>query len=559
MARWYLFLLVVAGCAVPVAPTGGPPDQEPPFILESNPPDEAVNVDGQRITITFSEYLNTSSFFTALNITPEPERLPDIKWQRRTATLSFRDPLRENTTYIITLGTELRDARGVSLKQPITIAFSTGPTISRGRLAGRVIEPLAGEPVAGIDVYAYAAPNRVPPAPLPERPAYRTQTGDDGTFAFKYLTQQPYHVVAVQDLNQNRRLESFERFAVPPRSFVLADTVQVRPDSLRWLLRVPQDTLGPQLERIRSLSSQRYTLRFSEGIRLDSLDLAQWVVRDSLGTPLDVLRRLYLRPSDATLAYLVTDSLAPGPYTLVASALTDSSFNPLVPDTLTFAPRLFADTTQVRFEAFLPEELTTSDAGALVVPADQQPTVRFNQAVPAEVLVAALTAQDTTGQALAFSTRSTDGVRYAVTLDDGFASGQVVELRVDANALASADTVYTQRFQRISDDDLGELSGLARADSGAVALVAELYRTADDVLLQRAAIDSTGAFLFARLPAGGGYRMRLVGDRNGNGVWDGGTLDPFAPAEPLAWFTDLPEVRARWETAVQDTLVIPLR
>ncbi|MEM6645707.1 MAG: Ig-like domain-containing protein [Bacteroidota bacterium] len=559
MARWYMLLLLVAGCAVPVAPTGGPPDQEPPSIVESDPPDEAVNMDAQRMTITFSEYLNTSSFFTALNITPEPERLPDITWQRRTVTLSFRDPLRENTTYIIALDTDLRDARGVSLKQPITIAFSTGPTISRGRLTGKVMEPLAGEPVAGIDVYAYAAPDRTVPSPLPERPSYRTQTGDDGTFAFKYLTQQPYHVVAVQDLNQNRQLEPFERFAVPPRGVVLADTLQVSPDSLRWLLRVPQDTLGPELERIRSLSSQRYTLRFSEGIRLDSLDLAQWVVRDSLGTRLDVLRRLYLRPGDATLAYLVTDSLAPGPYTLIAAALTDSSFNPLVPDTVAFAPRLFADTTQVRFEAFLPEGLTTSDAGALIVPADQQPTVRFNQAVPAGVLRAALTAQDTTGQALAFSAATTDGVRYAVTFADGFASGQIAELRVDASALASADTVYTQRFQRISADYLGELSGVARADSGAVTLIAELYRTADEVLLQRATVDSTGAFVFARLPEGGGYRLRLIGDRNGNGVWDGGTLDPFDPAEPLAWFTTLPEVRARWETAIEDTLVMPLR
>ncbi|GAB5518673.1 MAG: hypothetical protein RhofKO_09240 [Rhodothermales bacterium] len=559
MPRWSILLLMIAGCAVPVAPTGGPPDQEPPFIVESQPADEAVNVTGQRMTLTFSEYLNTSSFFSALNITPEPARPPDIKWQRRTATLTFQDPLRENTTYIITLGTELRDARGVALKQPLTLAFSTGPVISRGRLTGIVIEPLAGAPVAGADVYAYAAPDRIPPVPLPERPAYRTQTGDDGTFAFKYLTQQPYHVVVAQDGNQNRQIEAFERFAVPPVAILLADTVQVTPDSLRWLLRAPEDTLQPELERVRSLSSRRYTLRFSEGLRLDSLDLAQWVVRDSLGTRLDVLRGLYLRPGDATLAYVITDSLAPGPYTLIPATVTDSSFNPVVRDTLVFAPRLFADTTRLRFEAFLPDDLEEGNTGARIVPAEQQPIVRFNQGMPAEVLSAALTVQDTTGQALAFSTSTEDGVRYAVRLDAGFGSGQLVELRIDGDALATPDTVYTQRYQRIRDDALGELSGTTRTDSTSTPLIVELYRITDDQLLQRAVVDSTGAFLFARLPEGGSYRLRLIADRNGNGVWDGGTLDPFEPAEALAWFTTLPDVRARWETAIEDTLVVPVR
>ncbi|MDX1547866.1 MAG: hypothetical protein R3247_12805, partial [Rhodothermales bacterium] len=53
----------------------------------------------------------------------------------------------------------------------------------------------------------------------------------------------------------------------------------------------------------------------------------------------------------------------------------------------------------------------------------------------------------------------------------------------------------------------------------------------------------------------GPHRLRAVLDRDGAGAWDGGRPAPSRPAEPVAWSTETPAWRARWETTLADTLV----
>ena len=50
-----LAALAFASCAVPVAPTGGPPDREPPVIESIEPANGAVNVTSSVIRIAFNE------------------------------------------------------------------------------------------------------------------------------------------------------------------------------------------------------------------------------------------------------------------------------------------------------------------------------------------------------------------------------------------------------------------------------------------------------------------------------------------------------------------------
>jgi len=50
----------------------------------------------------------------------------------------------------------------------------------------------------------------------------------------------------------------------------------------------------------------------------------------------------------------------------------------------------------------------------------------------------------------------------------------------------------------------------------------------------------------------GAYRFAIWEDRNGNGKWDPGRLQPFTPAEPYRCYPEKINVRARWETAEVD-------
>src|SRR5690606_24045438 len=140
-------VLLIAGCANPVPPTGGPADSTPPEIRTSMPADQATRVSANDLRIEFSEYVDQASFARAFSITPAFAEPVDISWRGRTVTIRFPEPLRPNTTYIVQIDTNLRDAHGVSVRNPISIAFSTGEQIDQGTLSGRVVSEVDGAPV----------------------------------------------------------------------------------------------------------------------------------------------------------------------------------------------------------------------------------------------------------------------------------------------------------------------------------------------------------------------------------------------------------------------------
>lgn len=549
----YLLLLILSACATPVMPSGGPPDQTPPVIVEMTPAADAVNVTADAIRITFSEYVDAASFARAVSITPALDGRTEYSWRGRTVTIELPAPLRANTTYVVTLDTNLRDVNGVTLAAPITAAFSTGPTINRGRLAGRVVEPERGRGVAGIDVYAYAAPDSVPPSPLPDSPDYRTQTDEAGRFTFSYLSEQPYFVVAIQDRNRNRTPDPLEPFAVPPYPALLADSTQ-QDTTGRWLVTV-LDSVPPEAQRGRALSDRRLVVRFSEPVLLAEGAREAWSLHAAdTGRPA-AIEALYRFPDDPFQVYALTEPLASQPYLLEAAAVVDTSGNLVRTDTLHVTPPAGSDTLGLRFQAFVPDTLTADPSGAFVLPPGTAAGTRFNQPVDSIRLHDVVAVQDTTGVSLSFTTTSPDGVTYLVEPDLPLQPGTPFRITVDGTRLDGPDSLYARTFQHMSPEEVGELTGTVLAADTSGRVVVELYPAGGNArtVLRRTVADDAGRFLFRNLPAGS-YRLRIFLDRNANRQWDGGRIVPYVEAEPLTWSDTEYRVRARWETALPDTL-----
>jgi Bacterial Ig-like domain len=546
----------VASCAIPVAPTGGPTDTAPPAILSATPASQSVNVEATELQLVFSEYVDQASFVQAISITPEFTRPPVYRWRKRTASIQFPEALTPNTTYIVTLDTKLRDLNRVALKQPITIAFATGPVINRGRLAGRVVDALEGGPAATTDVFAYAAPDSIPPMPLPERPAYRTQTDTEGRFAFDFLSEQPYFVIALRDLNRNARPDGVEPFAVPPDSFIVADSLGA-PASSPWLL-TRLDTIPPTLQRIRALSNRRLTLRFSESVQFIDTDPALWTVRDSASRQIVPVEAVYLQSEDPRQVFVETAPLFASRHTLQPGGLADSSLNDVAADEVGFSASAALDTAQVRFVAFAPAAAPTQTGTVQTLLPGQHPGLRLSIPASADRLSRIASLEDSAGVAFPFAASTSDGVTYSLTAQPMIAAGMTFLLRVNGSEVGQPDTSFTRAFAYLAPEELGELSGIVRplADTTGVPIVELMPYQLPPQPIPPVAVDTEGRFLFSNLPAQTRYRFRAFLDRNGNMRWDGGAIAPFVLAEPIHWSTDSLTVRARWETELSDTLVI---
>lgn len=542
--------LLVASCANPMPPTGGPPDRTPPAIADISPAPGEVNVSPDAVFIRFSEYVDLTSFNRAFSFTPEFEQQPEIRWRGRSVRISFPEPLRENTTYIVTIGTELRDVRGVALTEPITIAFSTGNEINQGRIAGQVVGAQKSEGIQGIDIYAYALPDSLPLAQLPERPDYRTQTDAEGNFELAYLNPQRYYVIALQDRNRNRLPDVAEAFAVPPDFAVLTDTLQAG-TSRRWIV-TQLDTIPPRPGNNRSLSSRRIELRFSEPVRLEENALTHWSLRDSLtGSPAEI-RALYTRPDLPERLYLLTDSLPPERYLLSIHGVVDTSGNALITSTTSVTVEAAPDTSVLRFLGFLPQG--SGVTGAVSLLPGRYPGVRFNIPVSEERFREVVDVEGLAGEpAIRIDERR--GTDYYLAVDSLLHPEDSVQVSV---TIPDADTVHTQVYRWYAPDELGELSGVIVAPDTTGDIVVELYpgttTGVEDPV--RMIADSTGRFVFPGL-AEGQYSLRAFVDRNEDRRWNGGRVFPYEPAEPLQWGSDSLRVRSRWETAIEDTLRIP--
>ena len=529
-------MILVCGCAEPRPPTGGPRDETPPQLVSAEPAHESVNVPPtSQLKLTFSEYVNQASFVRALSITPAPQGRMRMRWRNRSVTIQFSEPLRDSTTYVATLNDEFRDWQGVRLTRPLSFAFATGPVIDQGRLYGRVIDPIKGKPVAGLPVLVFN-----PGEEVNGIPAYQTQTDSDGQFGLRNVRESDFFILGLQDANRNLRADDGEQFAVPPNPLIKAtpDTIE---QFLDWVY-TKVDTLRPVIERVRATSNRLVEVRFSEKVALSDLSGESWAITDSVDNTPVTVHSSYQLDTDTRVVYLMTDALQERSYALLPDAsVQDSSDNTVFIETIYFAGSTRMQQIEPRFERFLP----TSTEDTYELAPWETPTVVFNRPLTPPILDSLVTVQDSTGTLVSFESPSSNGTSYnLLSLDD---PAQVYRI-----AVSDPDSARVRYFKRLGPRELGSFSGIVTPPGDSVVVI---LTDSNGLVISTTHLDSTGAFMFGDLPQNT-YQLRAFIDSNRNGIWDGGMIHPYVPAEPIAWMPEAATIRPRWDTELGDTLRI---
>src|SRR5436853_6149258 len=132
-------LMVVAGCARKLPPSGGPPDIEPPSVLSVTPDSGATAVSrSARFVVEFSEGMDPVSASTAVEIAPAVD-IKQRHWSGRRLWLVPRDSLRAEQTYTIFIGTDARDRHGNGLRAGRAVPFTTALAFPSGLIEGQVV------------------------------------------------------------------------------------------------------------------------------------------------------------------------------------------------------------------------------------------------------------------------------------------------------------------------------------------------------------------------------------------------------------------------------------
>ena len=190
----FLNLLFLVGCANQMSPGGGEVDKIPPTIIESFPKDGTINFTEKYLEVKFSEFIDRSSVQNAIFISPALQRGYEYEWTGKTLTIEIKDTLKENTTYTVTIGTDISDANNRNkMAEAFTFAFSTGNKIDKGKIAGKVYD----DKPDGVLIYAYQQENEFDP--FTKKPDYISQVGSNGKFSLAGLRDGGYKIMAIRD------------------------------------------------------------------------------------------------------------------------------------------------------------------------------------------------------------------------------------------------------------------------------------------------------------------------------------------------------------------------
>lgn len=223
LSTLFFISIIFPGCAQIGAPSGGPKDTLPPRLLNASPKLNSTNFTGNKITLTFNEYVEIKDIQTNVLVSPFQKTNPVIDYKLKTVTVKLKDSLLPNTTYAINFGNAIVDINEGNPLKNFTYVFSTGNHIDSFNLPGKIILAETGKPDSTIIALLYR--NAPDSAVQKRKPDYITRLNGNGNFIFNYLPAGNYKVYALKDGDGSKTYNSkIEFFAFTDPVIVNANT-----------------------------------------------------------------------------------------------------------------------------------------------------------------------------------------------------------------------------------------------------------------------------------------------------------------------------------------------
>lgn len=290
-SHFYTLLLIIISfldfsCANIVRPDGGPKDIMPPQIQAAFPPNKSTLFKGNKIVFNFDELIDVQNPAQII-VSPLTQSQPEVKIKGKSLWLTFKDTLRQNTTYTINFGESLRDYNEGNILRNYEYSFSTGSHLDTLSLNGKVILATDNSEAKSIPVALYTASHDS--LFRTQSPLYVTRCDEKGKFSFNNIKNGSYKLVALDDKNANYYFDRpDESIAFRGHAIDLKPTL---PDSLSkpYLMRLFNE--GAESPRINDRRNREYgkiEVFFTKSIdslrlqALDSVPIAQdWQTEQS--------------------------------------------------------------------------------------------------------------------------------------------------------------------------------------------------------------------------------------------------------------------------------------
>lgn len=526
-------VLIIKSCATPVAPTGGEPDRTGPVVVSTTPANGTTNFSGDEVRFHFDKFVDRNSFRRNVSIEPDLGIEFEVSFSRRSGVIEFANPLPENTTIVIQVGTEVTDTNRNRMDRPHVLAISTGDVLDDGIITARVLDAETGRGESGRRVLLYREP-----VDLSERANYLAISDTSGAVQFGYISEGTYKAFWLNDVNRNRRWDRDRERAQP----FYVETVNIaQGDSINigTLYVSTPDTIAPRIEGVGLLSERRLRLRLSEPVEYSQS--SNFSVTDTLGNEFTTAWPLYKSDTDPEILFAQTEAALPeeNTFTLIPNGFTDAAGNELKVDFSPFTGSSTADTT------FL--QTFSHNSGSGLFP-NEALEVTYTKFITDRAVRDSL--QVVTGDQVVYDWENVEIERNILRISpiDVWEAGVSYQFRVWNPFEEEREQIQPEIWQR---NQLGSIE--ITLQNSNPEYLSHLTIT-DEANSIRVDTTFTNSIEIDNLPPLT-YKVRVFEDVNGNGRWDTGKVDPFERPEPYAIRRSVP-VREGFTSEVE--LIYPV-
>lgn len=540
--------LLLSGCALQLPPEGGPADTTPPEIVASYPVPGQINYGEDYAEIEFSEYVEKRSLKDAIFISPAPEEGYELNWSGKSVRIEFKKPLKENTTYYITVGTDLVDYNNRNkMAKSFNLWFSTGEKIDRGAISGNVYDKNS----EGILIYAFLYEGDSVNI-FDNKPLYVSQCGESGEFELKGLRDGKYRLIAVRDNFRDYMLQMGQDEA----GVTFTDPVLSAADTLfsdMNFFMSSTDTLAPEMQSAVMTDRNHVLITLNEDADRKSVQSENFTVIDSATLKSHKPVFSYLQNGNGKNLVLILNEpgLRGDSVFLKATGLKDIKGNTLKEASINLTVSDRADTSVTTISSVLPSDRLnlSNDYPEL--------TVIFNTGITPEEFAGRVAFTDTSGNRAESETVREDDVTYKIKITQKLESFTDYELTADLKGLAGvnglkADTILSFPFKTINQLNLtglfGKLTGIK--DPAGKRLVLEFKD--DPQIKYFASTGQNGEFEFDKVKPG----KYFLWFYDSPGEFNPGSVFPFRFSDRFKFYKKEIELAPRWS---QTDLIFDLK
>jgi hypothetical protein len=539
-------------------------------MVESEPENGSLSFSGNRITVTFNEFVVLEKINEKFMISPPVDKKPRIFLRGKNLNVEFEEKLRDSTTYTLYFQDAVRDITEGNPINNFQFVFSTGPYIDSLSTSGNVYNSLSLDPPENTLVLMHKV--LADTAPLKLLPDYISRVDVNGGFRINNIHEGEYRLYALTDINNNKVYDPADEAFAFMDSSVFIDSVK----NYKPLIAEIRDTLKPKpgvrKETAPPVFEGEYKMYLFRAEKKSSYITSSdrkfpYLLVYILSVPPDTSKVEILIP-DASQNAFFKESNKTGD--TIKIWLTDSSLYSR-PQITTLVRYPFTDTTgtlvykrdtinmrflesrsaQARAKAKKnPYMIRTGMSGGAIKPVSKIPiTSETPFREPDTSRIRLYEALNTGNTRIPFTLRkdTLNSCRYimSTTLKPGSNYIFIADSAAFGNIYGENCDSTGIKFSVRKTETYGKIIMEVKSEEYEGNLILQLLDNQDNLVANGLRVPG-GNWEFAYIEKGK-YRIRAIFDLNGDGKWTTGDYNKKRQPEPVAYYPDELEVKENWD------------